>query len=67
MSAYYIIIKPLYHFKCTRTVIKGTLLARSNAPAADRRSEKRPPPLNPNQKNVHPPPKTESEYRPPPP
>ena len=43
--AYYGLIKPLYHIKCIRTVIKCIILARANGRSVDRRSGKRPPPL----------------------
>ena len=59
MSAYYGLIKPLYHIKCIRTVIKGIKLARVNALSAIR--IRCTPPLNPSQNLVHPP-KHESEF-----
>jgi len=38
-SAYCILIKPLYHIKCIRTVIKGILLVTANAGAAVNRAD----------------------------
>jgi len=43
-SAYYGLIKPLYHNKCITTVIKVIILERANPHSADRRLESSAPP-----------------------
>ena len=58
MSGYYGLIKPLYHIKCIRTVIKGIKLARVNALSAIRIRCTPPKP----QSEFGAPPKHESEF-----